>query len=150
MADDNEMILKTVGKMPRRSPLHQTQGRMPSLGWKPENRWRGFWGYEVNPTIISSPGDIFGNTNNKITNEKLITFTKEHVLEQMKNYGNVNMPDKEINGIVTNILKNKKEAEKMTNELVLIEMVQYFKNQMKIQRKTVTLDEFIKLANNQK
>ena len=38
----------------------------------------------------------------------------------------------------------------MTNELVLIEMVQYFKNQMKIQRKTVTLDEFIKLANNQK
>ena len=68
----------------------------------------------------------------------------------MKNYGNVNMPDKEINGIVTNILKNKKEAEKMTNELVLIEMVQYFKNQMKIQRKTVTLDEFIKLANNQK
>jgi len=86
----------------------------------------------------------------KITNDKLMNFTKEHVLEQMKNYGNVNMPDKEINGIVTNILQNKKEAEKMTNELVLIEMVQYFKNQMKIQRKTVTLDEFIKLANNQK
>ena len=69
LVDDEEMILKTVGKMPRRSPLHQTQGRMPSLGWKPENNWRGFWGFEVNPTIISSAGDIFGNTNNKITND---------------------------------------------------------------------------------
>ena len=70
LVDDGEMILKTVGKMPRRSPLHQTQGRMPSLGWKPENNWRGFWGFEVNPTIISSAGDIFGNTNNKITNDE--------------------------------------------------------------------------------
>ena len=52
LVDDEKMILKTVGKIPRRSPLNQTQGKMPSLGWKPENNWRGFWGYEVNPTII--------------------------------------------------------------------------------------------------
>ncbi len=70
LVDDDEMILKTVGKMPRRSPFSQTQGRMPSLGWKPENNWRGFWGYEVNPTVISSQGDIIGNTNNKITDEE--------------------------------------------------------------------------------
>ncbi len=70
LVDDDEIILKTVGKMPRRSPVNQTQGRMPSLGWKPENNWRGFWGYEVNPIIIGSPGDILGNTNNKITNEE--------------------------------------------------------------------------------
>ena len=38
------MTLKTVGKMPHRSPLNLTQGRMPSLGWKRENIWRGFWG----------------------------------------------------------------------------------------------------------
>jgi len=70
LADSEKMVLKTVGKMPRRSPLNQTQGRMPSLGWKPENKWRGYWGYEVNPIIISSPGDIIGNTNNKISNSK--------------------------------------------------------------------------------
>ena len=70
LVDHKNMVLKTVGKMPRRSPLHQTQGRMPSLGWKSENNWRGFWGYEANPTIISSPGDILGNTNNKITDQK--------------------------------------------------------------------------------
>ena len=70
LIDDEMMSLKTVGKMPRRSPLNQTQGRMPSLGWKTENNWRGFWGYEVNPIIYSSPGDILGNTNNKMTDQK--------------------------------------------------------------------------------
>ena len=86
----------------------------------------------------------------KITNDRLITFTKERVLEQMKSYGNVKMGDKEIDGIVSNILKNKQEAEKMTNELVVIELTGYFKSKMKLKRNTVTLDEFIKLANNQK
>ena len=86
----------------------------------------------------------------KITNEKLNAFTKEHVLAQMKSYGNVQMGNKEIDGIVTNILKNKQEAEKMTNELVLIELVKYFKDTMKIKTNPITLDEFIKLANNQK
>ena len=70
LVDSEKLVLKTVGKMPRRSPLNQTQGRMPSLGWKPENKWRGYWGYEVNPIITSSPGDILGNTNNKISKTK--------------------------------------------------------------------------------
>ena len=60
------------------------------------------------------------------------------------------MGDKEIDGIVSNILKNKQEAEKMTNELVVIELTAYFKNNMKLKRNSVSLDEFIKLANNQK
>ena len=38
-------------------------------------------------------------------------------------------------------------SEKMTNEFVLIELVKYFKSKMKIKTNTVTLDEFIKLAN---
>ena len=86
----------------------------------------------------------------QITNEALHTFTKQHVLEQMKSYGNVKMDNKEIDGIVVNVLKNKQEAEKMTNELVLMEIVKYFKSKMKIKTSTITLDEFIKLANNQK
>ena len=70
LVDFEKMAIKTVGKMPKRSPLNETQGRMPSLGWKPENSWRGYWGYEVNPIIKSSPGDVLANTNNKISDEK--------------------------------------------------------------------------------
>ena len=93
---------------------------------------------------------ICEENNIKITNEELHAFTKKHVLEQMKSYGNVQMDNKEIEGIVANVLKNKQEAEKMTNELVLMELVKYFKSKMKIKTSTITLDEFIKLANNQK
>jgi len=86
----------------------------------------------------------------KITNEKLEEFTKDYVLRQMKAYGNINMGNKEIDGIVHNVLKNKKESEKMMNEVILIELVAYFKSKMKLIKKSVSLNEFIKLANNQK
>jgi len=93
---------------------------------------------------------ICQENNIKITNEKLMAFAKARVLEQMKSYGSVNMGDKELDGIVANILQNKQESEKMTNELMVIELTAYFKSKMKIKRNTITLDEFIKLANNQK
>jgi len=93
---------------------------------------------------------ICQKNNIKITNEALEDFAKEHVITQMKNYGAVNIGDKEISGIVKNILENKKESEKMMNELILIELVKYFKSKMKINKKNITLNEFIKLANNQK
>lgn len=93
---------------------------------------------------------ICQENNIKITNEDLAKFAKNRVLNQMKSYGNVNLGDKEIEGIVSNILQNKQESEKMTNEIVVIQLSEYFKSKMKIKRNTVSLDEFIKLANNQK
>ena len=90
------------------------------------------------------------DNNININNDQLKEFTKSHVIQQMKSYGGINMGNKEIDGIVTNILKNPKESDKMMNELVLIELVQYFKSKMKITKKSISLNEFIKLANNQK
>jgi len=88
--------------------------------------------------------------NIKIDNDSLKTFTKSRVLEQMKSYGGVNIGDKEIDGIVDNVLKNKKESEKMMNEIVLIELVNYFKLKIKMNKKDISFKDFIKLANNQK
>ena len=85
-----------------------------------------------------------------VTNEKLKSFTKAYVVQQMQAYGNLQMGNKEIDGIVENILKNQKESEKMMNEVIIIELVQHFKSKMKIVKKSVSLNEFIKLANNQK
>ena len=85
----------------------------------------------------------------KVSNEQLQSFTKSNVLQQMKNYGSVNIGDKEIDGIVANILKNEKEVEKMTNEIIVNQITAYFKSKMKLSKKTITLNEFIKLANNQ-
>ena len=88
--------------------------------------------------------------NIKVTNEKLKDFTKAYVIQQMKSYGSIQMGNKEIDGIVENVLKNKKEAERMMNEVIIIELVKHFKDNMKLVKKSISLNEFVKLANNQK
>ena len=93
--------------------------------------------------------EICTQNNIKITNEMLKDFTKAYVLKQMKSYGNIQMGNKEIDGIVENVLKNQKESEKMMNEVIMIELISYFKKKIKANKKLVTLNEFIKLANKQ-
>lgn len=66
LVDQNTIALQTIGAMPRRSARHQSQGRLPSPGWLPENRWQGILGYAANPRIKAPEGGILGNTNNKL------------------------------------------------------------------------------------
>ncbi len=65
LADQKGIAMVTIGRMPRRDPKNQTQGRMPSPGWVPENRWQGMFPYADNPRFTDPEGGILGNTNNK-------------------------------------------------------------------------------------
>ena len=65
MADKETIAFKTIGTMPRRDARHQSQGRMPSPGWREINRWNGYSPYSANPIIVSPQSGILGNTNNK-------------------------------------------------------------------------------------
>lgn len=65
LADRGSIAMKTIGAIPRRDENHQSQGRMPALGWRPENRWQGRMPYASNPGFVSPIGGILGNTNNK-------------------------------------------------------------------------------------
>lgn len=67
VADREEVALKTIGYAPRRDLRHQSQGRLPTPGWRAENRWQGRLPYADNPEFIGAPGGILGNTNNKVT-----------------------------------------------------------------------------------
>jgi penicillin amidase len=66
LVDRTTIAMKTVGANPRRAALHQSKGRMPTLGWRPENRWQGRLPHASNPTFIAPVGGIIGNTNNKV------------------------------------------------------------------------------------
>ncbi|MEM6480138.1 MAG: penicillin acylase family protein, partial [Pseudomonadota bacterium] len=66
LADSEEIALKTIGYLPARMVAHQSQGRLPTLGARPENRWQGRLPYADNPEFIGTDGGILGNTNNKI------------------------------------------------------------------------------------
>ncbi|MFT7060601.1 MAG: penicillin amidase, partial [Pseudorhodobacter sp.] len=65
LADSEGIALQVVGAMPKRDPGHDTQGRMPSLGEKAQNRWQGVFDYAQNPRVLNPTSGILGNTNNK-------------------------------------------------------------------------------------
>ena len=65
LVDRSSIAMKTIGAIPRRDAAHQSQGRMPSLGWRAENRWQGRMAYQSNPGFVAPVGGILGNTNNK-------------------------------------------------------------------------------------
>ncbi len=66
LVDQKTIAMKTVGAIPRRSPDHESRGRMPSRGWIAANRWRGVMPYSDNPEFLSPIGGLLGNTNNKM------------------------------------------------------------------------------------
>jgi penicillin amidase len=65
LADSTGIAVFVAGASPKRDPRHQSQGRMPAPGWRPENRWQGYLPFETNPRFIDPEGGILGNTNNK-------------------------------------------------------------------------------------
>lgn len=65
LVDQNTIAMKLIGAVPRRDRRHQSRGRMPTQGWRAENRWQGRMPYASNPEFLSPRGGILGNTNNK-------------------------------------------------------------------------------------
>jgi penicillin amidase len=66
LIDAENIALTTIGRMPKRDAAHVTQGRMPSLGWMPQNQWQGYFDTSVNPRFFDPESGILGNTNNKV------------------------------------------------------------------------------------
>ncbi|MEM8775183.1 MAG: penicillin acylase family protein, partial [Pseudomonadota bacterium] len=65
LVDQDTIAMKTVGRMPERSILHESKGRYPSRGWIERNRWKGWLPYDENPEFVGPAGGLVGNTNNK-------------------------------------------------------------------------------------
>ncbi|MEI4231402.1 penicillin acylase family protein [Roseovarius sp. D22-M7] len=66
LVDQDTIAMRTIGAMPRRTARHESEGRMPSRGWVPENRWQGRLPHAANPEFVAPKGGILGNTNNKV------------------------------------------------------------------------------------
>lgn len=69
LIDKENIALQLAGKLPKRGNDHNTRGRLPSFGYKEENRWRGYQSYDTNPRIINPEIGLIANTNNKILDE---------------------------------------------------------------------------------
>ncbi|WP_121063637.1 penicillin acylase family protein [Chachezhania antarctica] len=66
VVDREHTGMKLIGSVPRRDPRHQSQGRLPTPGWRAENRWQGEMPFASNPGFVDPVGGILGHTNNKM------------------------------------------------------------------------------------
>ncbi len=92
-------------------------------------------------------GKIISDNNLKMTFEELKEFTETLIKKQMAQYGQV--PEKEkLDGIVSNVLSNKDETKRISDQLMGDKMLQFFIEKAPMKRKKVAFDAFIKQAYN--
>ena len=92
-------------------------------------------------------GKIISDNNLKMTFEELKEFTETLIKKQMSQYGQ--MPEKEkLDGIVSNVLSNKEETKRISDQLMGDKMIQFFIEKAPLKRKKVAFDAFIKQAYN--
>ena len=89
---------------------------------------------------------ILEDNDVKITNDDLISFTKDLVKRQMQQYGQANTDDKQLSDIAENILKNEDERKKISNQLFDEKTLIIYKDLFKLNQKSISYDDFVKLA----
>ena len=89
---------------------------------------------------------ILEDNDVKITNDDLISFTKNLVKRQMQQYGQANTDDKQLSDIAENILKNEDERKKISNQLFDEKTLIIYKDLFKLNQKSISYDDFVKLA----
>lgn len=92
-------------------------------------------------------GKIISDNNLKMTFEELKEFTETLIKKQMSQYGQ--MPEKEkLDEIVSNVLSNKEETKRISNQLMGDKLLQFFIEKAPLKRKKVAFDAFLKQAYN--
>ena len=89
---------------------------------------------------------ILEDNDVKITNDDLISFTKDLVKRQMQQYGQANTDEKQLSDIAENILKNEDERKKISNQLFDEKTLIIYKDLFKLNQKSISYDDFVKLA----
>jgi trigger factor len=82
----------------------------------------------------------------KVNNEDLLIFTKELVEKQMMQYGQASSDEKQILDIAENILKNEDERKKISEQLFDEKTLSIYKKSFKLNEKSISYDDFVKLA----
>ena len=89
---------------------------------------------------------ILENHSIKVTQDDVLAHTKVLISAQMKQYGQPEGDDKQLTDIATNILKNEEERKKIYDQIFDERTLAVYKENFKLTEKSVSYDEFVKLA----
>ena len=82
----------------------------------------------------------------KVVEDEVIDYAKKMIKLQMKQYGQPEGDDKQLLEIANNVLKNEKEKKKIYDHLYDEKTLSVYKEQFKLKEKSITYDDFVKLA----
>jgi trigger factor len=86
---------------------------------------------------------IIADNKIEVKQEELVEFTKQLVLQQMAQYGQ--MPEGvDLNQIAKNVLGNREEAERIGDQLFESKLMDFFKSSFKVENKELSYDDFVK------
>tara|TARA_B100000902_G_scaffold302663_1_gene290672 strand:- start:20605 stop:21966 length:1362 start_codon:yes stop_codon:yes gene_type:complete len=90
--------------------------------------------------------NILENFNITISQEELEEHTKYLISMQMKQYGQPDPDDNKMNEIVSSILNKDEERKRVHDQIYDIKTLKLYKETFKLVEKTISYDEFVKLA----
>ena len=89
-------------------------------------------------------GKLMTDNSLQVTYEDLKDYTKGFVKTQMAQFGDNQIEDKELEGIVTRVLSNQEEVKRLSDQLKNEKLLTFFKDNIKLKSKEVTYEEFVK------
>ena len=82
----------------------------------------------------------------KIDFEQIKNFSKNLIKIQMKQYGQNNPDDKELDSISERVLSNKEEVKRISDQLLSQKLIKLFKSNLKFKNNKVSYEKFIEMA----
>ncbi len=85
----------------------------------------------------------------EVKHDDVIAHTKEMIIQNFAQYGQPAPDDKKLDEIAAQVLTNEEERKKVYNQLYDVKTLTLYKEKFMLKDKTVTYDEFVKLASQQ-
>ena len=82
----------------------------------------------------------------KIDHNQIKDFSKDLIKTQMKQYGQNNPEEKELESISQRILSNKEEVKRISDQLLSKKLIDLFKSNLKFKNNKVSYEKFIEMA----
>lgn len=86
----------------------------------------------------------------KVEHTDVVEHTKGLMRQQMAQYGMQDMPEEELTSSANRVLENREEAQRVYQQLYDVKVMELFENTFKLKNKSVSYDEFVKLATEKK
>ena len=93
---------------------------------------------------------ILKNYDVKVTQDDVLEHAKKLIRIQMKQYGQPEGDDKQLSEIANNILKNEDEKKKLYDQIFDERTLSVYKEKFKLKEKSISYDDFVKLASAKK